>query len=194
MEGLEPGKHIGGSISFTKSLGKKPAILVERFSKSKELEELYKHHLGEKQGECMDFTSKGFWYERVHKMKQKAEEAAPTGTAVPDDLALMAIVVLGCFIHPSITNISIDKTLSAAASIYFTDSINNGNELFFPVDIPRVIASVFPRKIGLPTKEALESEVTDVKSPIDLFPSVSQPQRWNTDVSLPSLFDWIFVV
>ncbi|KAI5666964.1 hypothetical protein M9H77_16817 [Catharanthus roseus] len=61
------------------------AKFVDQFSKSKELEELYKHQSGE-EGEN----------ERFHEAKKKVEEeAAVTGTVVPDNLAFMAIVVGG---------------------------------------------------------------------------------------------------
>ncbi|KAI5677382.1 hypothetical protein M9H77_08332 [Catharanthus roseus] len=65
------------------------AILAERFSKSKELEKLHKYRSREKEG-SMEIL------ERFHKAKRKAkEEATATGTAMPDDLALMAIVAGG---------------------------------------------------------------------------------------------------
>ncbi|KAI5668807.1 hypothetical protein M9H77_18660 [Catharanthus roseus] len=61
------------------------AILIEKFLKSKELEELHKYQLGEK-GVC----------ERFHEAKWKFEEKATVmGTTVLDDLALMVIVVRG---------------------------------------------------------------------------------------------------
>ncbi|KAI5663156.1 hypothetical protein M9H77_22479 [Catharanthus roseus] len=83
--GQGPGEYTSGSISFTESLVKKQAILVEKFSKSNELEELHKHQSRE-EGE----------YDRFHVAKSKTkEEAAVTGTTMPDDLALMAIVAGG---------------------------------------------------------------------------------------------------
>ncbi|KAI5661148.1 hypothetical protein M9H77_20471 [Catharanthus roseus] len=75
-----------GFISFTMSLIKKQAVLAERFSRSKELEELHKDRKGEKKGERKKF----------YKIKKKAkEEAATMSTTVPDDLRLMAIEVGG---------------------------------------------------------------------------------------------------
>ncbi|KAI5649087.1 hypothetical protein M9H77_35092 [Catharanthus roseus] len=66
---------------FTESLAKK--ILIEKFLKSKELQELHKHHSGEKEGEYVDFTSEELWVCCDH------------GITVPDDLAIMAIVAGG---------------------------------------------------------------------------------------------------
>ncbi|KAI5654458.1 hypothetical protein M9H77_31645 [Catharanthus roseus] len=61
-------------------------VLNKRFSKSNELEELHKHHSGKKDEE----------YERFHEAKRKAKkEAAATGTAMPDDLALTTTVAEG---------------------------------------------------------------------------------------------------
>ncbi|KAI5657069.1 hypothetical protein M9H77_25862 [Catharanthus roseus] len=62
------------------------AILVERFSKSKELEELHKHRTVY----LINII------QRFHEVKRKAEEeAAATGTVVPDNLAITAIVAGG---------------------------------------------------------------------------------------------------
>ncbi|KAI5677126.1 hypothetical protein M9H77_08076 [Catharanthus roseus] len=83
-------KHTSGSISFTKQISKKvitvlfflqQADLSERFSKSKYLEELHKNKKWDKTGQYL---------------RQKVEEeAATTGTAMPDELHLMAIVASG---------------------------------------------------------------------------------------------------
>ncbi|KAI5653756.1 hypothetical protein M9H77_30943 [Catharanthus roseus] len=76
-EGRGPGKHTSGSISFTQ------AILLKKFLKHKELEELHKHQ----SGEYVDYHSEEFW------AKRKAEgKAVATGTVLPDDLAFMSIV------------------------------------------------------------------------------------------------------
>ncbi|KAI5663064.1 hypothetical protein M9H77_22387 [Catharanthus roseus] len=65
--------RVGPSTSST--------TLAERFSRSKELEELHKHRFGEEKGE-----------ERFYELKRKAEEEASVmDTTVPNDLRLMAI-------------------------------------------------------------------------------------------------------
>ncbi|KAI5653521.1 hypothetical protein M9H77_30708 [Catharanthus roseus] len=71
------------------------AILTKRFSKSKELEKLHQaSHGGEAGG------VRGFYFRRVllkfHEVKRKVkEEAMETGTIMPDDLALMAMIAGG---------------------------------------------------------------------------------------------------
>ncbi|KAI5672160.1 hypothetical protein M9H77_12524 [Catharanthus roseus] len=83
--GRRPIKHTGGFISFTKSLVKKQAVLAERFSRSKELEELHKDRKEEKK--------RG---KKFYKIKKKAkEEVAVTVTTIPDDLHLMTIAAGG---------------------------------------------------------------------------------------------------
>ncbi|KAI5674075.1 hypothetical protein M9H77_14439 [Catharanthus roseus] len=68
------------------------AILVEKFSKSKELEELHKHHLGRRR--CRFYLRR--LLEEILRGGRKAEkEAVAMGTAVPDNLAHMAIVAGG---------------------------------------------------------------------------------------------------
>ncbi|KAI5666344.1 hypothetical protein M9H77_16197 [Catharanthus roseus] len=60
------------------------ADLMDIFSKSKHLDELHKHQT--RKGQYLDFHSKEFWT-KFHKARQKAEEeAAATGTSMPDDL------------------------------------------------------------------------------------------------------------
>ncbi|KAI5667812.1 hypothetical protein M9H77_17665 [Catharanthus roseus] len=60
--------------------------LIERFSKSRHLEELHKHQTRDKKGQ----------YTKFHEARQKAEEeAATTGTPMPHDLQLMATISTG---------------------------------------------------------------------------------------------------
>ncbi|KAI5666525.1 hypothetical protein M9H77_16378 [Catharanthus roseus] len=75
-QGQRARKHTGGSISFTEKIMIWQKDLTERFSWSKYLEELHKHQKREKKG----------------KAKEDAEES---GTPMPNDLQLMAIVADG---------------------------------------------------------------------------------------------------
>ncbi|KAI5649813.1 hypothetical protein M9H77_35818 [Catharanthus roseus] len=57
--------------------------LTYKFSKSRHLEELHKHHTGDKKRQYVDFQSEEFWT-KFHKARQKAKvEAATTGTPMP---------------------------------------------------------------------------------------------------------------
>ncbi|KAI5680814.1 hypothetical protein M9H77_02041 [Catharanthus roseus] len=62
------------------------ANLTERFSKSKQLEELHKHQTGDKKGQYMDFQSKEFKAE---------EETTATGADMPNELHHMATIAGG---------------------------------------------------------------------------------------------------
>ncbi|KAI5664768.1 hypothetical protein M9H77_24091 [Catharanthus roseus] len=84
MGGQGFGKHTGGSISCTKMIVKWD--LTKRLSLSKYLEELHKHQKREKKREYVDFCSAEFWAE---------EDDKSSGTAIPHDLQLMAIVAGG---------------------------------------------------------------------------------------------------
>ncbi|KAI5671880.1 hypothetical protein M9H77_12244 [Catharanthus roseus] len=60
---------------------------MERFSKSRHLEELHKHQTGDKKGQYVDFYLEEFW------AQQKTEkEIIATGVPMPDVLQLMAII------------------------------------------------------------------------------------------------------
>ncbi|KAI5682135.1 hypothetical protein M9H77_03363 [Catharanthus roseus] len=63
------------------------ADLTERFSKSKHLEELYRHQTRDKKGQYVDTFSEEFW--------KAVEEAAAMGTPIPDYIQLMAIISCG---------------------------------------------------------------------------------------------------
>ncbi|KAI5666629.1 hypothetical protein M9H77_16482 [Catharanthus roseus] len=67
------------------------ADLIERFSKSRHLEEL--HKLAEdKKMQYMDIFSEKFWTKFHEAPKKAEEEAAATSIPIPDDLQLMAII------------------------------------------------------------------------------------------------------
>ncbi|KAI5649639.1 hypothetical protein M9H77_35644 [Catharanthus roseus] len=69
--------------------------LIERFSKSKHLEELHKYQNGDKKEQYMDFLSEEFW-SKFHEAQQRVEEEiAATGIAMPDEVQLMATIVGG---------------------------------------------------------------------------------------------------
>ncbi|KAI5663950.1 hypothetical protein M9H77_23273 [Catharanthus roseus] len=77
-------KHKGGSISFTETIVKWQKDLIERFSWSKYLKELHKHQKERRRGK------------KFHEVRRKAEEdAEASGTPMPDDLQLMAIIAGG---------------------------------------------------------------------------------------------------
>ncbi|KAI5666641.1 hypothetical protein M9H77_16494 [Catharanthus roseus] len=77
-------KHTDGSISFIEHQFKRQVDLIERFSKSRYLEDLYKHQTRDKKGQCVDFHSEEFW--------KAEEETAAIDAPIPDDFQLMATI------------------------------------------------------------------------------------------------------
>ncbi|KAI5657305.1 hypothetical protein M9H77_26098 [Catharanthus roseus] len=93
--------HVKGLRYFDGDSGNTPqAILVEKFSKSKELEELHKHHSGQKERKYVILPQKSsgiicLIFYIVGEISRGKEEATTMGIPVPDDLDLMAIVARG---------------------------------------------------------------------------------------------------
>ncbi|KAI5682908.1 hypothetical protein M9H77_04136 [Catharanthus roseus] len=78
------GNQIRDLLGDARTVRKRPqADLIERFSKSRHLEELYKYQTGDKKGQYVDTFSEEF------------SVTAATGAPMPNDLQLMATIFGG---------------------------------------------------------------------------------------------------